>query len=100
MLMVPSHVASRNIFTVVGIVVVPVCQTADIVTLDLGSTHIKKLLKSGHCPEGGWVPGLDKLLGALFFHQLKDLGTLQNRGGGSYGSAQIGKFIFGLKFQF
>ena len=32
--------------------------------IPLGSTHIKKRLKFGHCPEGGGgVPGLPKLLG-------------------------------------
>ena len=52
-------------------------------------TH-KKNLKSGHCPEGGGgVPGLSKLLGALFFN----LGISQKRGGGCR-AAQIGKFRF------
>ena len=42
--------------------------------------HIKNLLKSGHCPEGG-VPGLAQIAWSTFFHQLKDLGT-SHKGGG------------------
>ena len=48
------------------------------------------MLKSGHCPEGGaGVPGLPKLLGALF----KDLGISQ-RGGGVVGLPKLENLDF------
>ena len=63
-------------------------------------THKKNCLNLGIARKGGGGgPGLPKLLGALFFHQLIDLGIYQNGGGGLY-VCQIGKFGFGFKFQF
>ena len=58
-----------------GLNLLTMCGVTNILTLLLGSTHITKLLKYGHCLEGGggWVLGLPKLFGVhwTFIEQIQ-----------------------------